>query len=202
MIYRPNLLVIGLLVLFASGCGGTNSSAVGGGGFRPTASLQEVMNSIIDPAADGIWESFSTTVTRKGVEEKKPESEEDWKAVRHHALALVEASNLLLIAGRPVAAPGAKLDDEGTPGINTAEDIAKAIHVDGVGFAAAVHGLHQAAVATLAAVDARDVASIMRAGAHLDQACEACHSRYWYPNLKGPSTKPFDRRVGKEAVRQ
>jgi len=38
----------------------------------------------------------------------------------------------------------------------------------------------------LKAVDAKDPAALIDAGAALDEACEACHRTYWYPNSPEP----------------
>ena len=38
----------------------------------------------------------------------------------------------------------------------------------------------------LAAIDARDAAALTKAGGHLDEACEQCHLKYWYPNGGAP----------------
>src|SRR5262249_21323227 len=73
--------------------------------------VKDVMDSIVDPASDYIWDAVETTVSAKGVEEKAPHTDEDWKQVRRHAIMLLEATNLLQIPGRHVAKPGEKADD-------------------------------------------------------------------------------------------
>ncbi len=42
------------------------------------------------------------------------------------------------------------------------------------------HGLHDAAMESLKAIDARDVNALMNAGETLDESCESCHRNYWY----------------------
>lgn len=159
--------------------------------FKPTASLQDLMQALVDPAADGIWEAFSTTVTRTGVEERKPQNDAEWQAVRHHAIALIEAGNLLLVDGRPVAHPGRKLDDAGTPGILGVAEIEKAIAADRPAFIQAAQGLQETGIKVLAAIDARDPAAVIEAGGHIEAACEQCHARFWYPNARGPQIGQF-----------
>src|SRR5262249_1345963 len=73
--------------------------------------VKDIMDSIVDPASDYIWDSGEPTVSAKGVEEKAPHTDEDWKNVRRHAVMLLEATNLLQIPGRHVAKPGEKADD-------------------------------------------------------------------------------------------
>src|SRR5262245_28235003 len=54
--------------------------------------VKDVMDSIVDPASDYIWDAVETTVSAKGVEEKASHTDEDWKQVRRHAIMLLEAT--------------------------------------------------------------------------------------------------------------
>jgi iron uptake system EfeUOB component EfeO/EfeM len=65
--------------------------------FKPSASLQELMVSVIDPNVDPIWNAVSTVSTKEGTEEKQPQSDDEWKALRNHAIMHIEVSNLLVI---------------------------------------------------------------------------------------------------------
>jgi hypothetical protein len=154
--------------------------------FRPTASIQELMQTIVDPAADAVWEAVSSETGPHGIEEHQPRSEAEWLAVRRHALTLVEAGNLLLVPGRPVSHGGKPLEDAHVPGILDARQVAQAIDADRGAFAARVLDLHAAGSEALAAVDARDAQRLMRAGERIDAACEGCHMHYWYPNAEQP----------------
>src|SRR5262245_65001048 len=79
--------------------------------YRPTATIKDIMDSMVDPGSDFIWEAVETTVSAKGIEEKAPHTDEEWKEVRRHAIMLIEATNLLQIPGRHVAQAGEKADD-------------------------------------------------------------------------------------------
>ena len=50
--------------------------------LKPVAGVQDVMASMIDPAADFLWESVSTTVTKGKVVEKQPRTDQEWAAGR------------------------------------------------------------------------------------------------------------------------
>jgi hypothetical protein len=100
--------------------------------------------------------------------------------VRRHAVALAEASNLLIMPGRRVARPGEKADD---PNVDLPpEEIQKLVDADRESWVHLAHGLHDAASQTLAAAEARDVKALLAAGEVLDTACESCHKKYWYPD--------------------
>jgi hypothetical protein len=154
--------------------------------FLPTSSFQDIMAQVVDPAADGLWDSVGTITTTAGQEELAPHSDADWAVLRGHAVRLVEASNLLLIEGRPIVAAGLRVEDAHVPGINSATEIAQAIAADRPRFVAAAHRLHAAASAALSAVERHDAQQLMVAGDALDKACEACHATYWYPAAAAP----------------
>jgi hypothetical protein len=82
------------------------------------------MASVVDPAADALWEAVSTETTAQGEVEHQPRTDAEWLAVRHHAVTLAEAANLLLIEGRVVAN---KLEDAHVPGILTAPEVQKSM---------------------------------------------------------------------------
>src|SRR5262245_29221509 len=46
--------------------------------LKVTATIQDLMQSEVDPAADFLWASVSTTVSGKGTEEHQPRTDEEW----------------------------------------------------------------------------------------------------------------------------
>ena len=164
----------------------TNPSVVSAPPFKVNAGIQDIMAYMIDPAADFLWESVSTTVNEKGVEEKQPRTDEEWSEVRRQAIILAEASNLIMMEGRRVAREGKHLEDHGTPGNLTAEEAERAIAADRATFVSFAQALHGVGESMLAAADAKDPNGIINAGDDLDQVCEGCHLKFWYPGQKVP----------------
>jgi hypothetical protein len=76
--------------------------------YTPTATIKDLMDSIVDPSADVVWNAVMTSVDASGTEDKFPRTDEEWADVRRGAIRLVESSNLLLVPGRHVAGPGEK----------------------------------------------------------------------------------------------
>jgi hypothetical protein len=147
--------------------------------YRPTTTIRDLMDGVVDPAADTIWNSVSTTITKKGTEEKAPHTDEEWGTVRHSAIELLEASNLLQIPGRHVAMPGQRNEQ----GIELQpEQIETLINQDRQAWITLTHGLHDAATLALHAADAKDPAKVLESGDAIDNACEHCHQKYWYPH--------------------
>lgn len=154
--------------------------------FRPTSTIKDIMDSMVDPSADVIWESVATIITISGTEEKAPQTDDEWKAVRRGAIRIIEATNLLLMPGRHVARPGEKAENEN---IELApEEIEARLKQDRASWITLAHGLHDAGLTALHAIDAKDPPALSVAGEGLDRACENCHLKYWYPPGKAPSS--------------
>ena len=154
--------------------------------IKLTAGIQDIMKDMIDPAADFLWESVSTTETAEGVEEKQPRTDEEWAEVRKQAIILAESANLILMDRRHVAREGKQLEDHGTPGNLTAEESEQAIAADRATYEGFGQALHDVGVAFLKAADQRNPQGILDAGETMDQVCEGCHLKFWYPGQKIP----------------
>jgi hypothetical protein len=148
--------------------------------YRPTATVKDIMDSLVDPGSDVLWDSVETVVSAKGTEEKMPRTDEEWKNVRNHAIMLLEATNLLLVPGRHVAKPGEKADD---PKVELPpEQIEGLISQDRAAWIKFAHGLHDATMESFKAIEKKDVEGLLNSGDGIDRACENCHLKYWYPN--------------------
>src|SRR5262244_3682492 len=147
--------------------------------YRTTATVKDIMDSMVDPGADFIWDSVATVVSAKGIEEKYPRTDEEWKEVRRRAIMVMEATNLLQIPGRHVAKPGEKADD---PKVELApEQIEDLINKDRGAWNQYAQGLHDATMEAFTAIEAKDAEALLNSGNGIDNACEKCHLHYWYP---------------------
>jgi len=178
--------VLGLaLVALACDAPPAPSEAAAGPPFQPAVSIEEVMRYMIDPSADALWESVVTVVSDEGVNEIRPETDEDWERLRGAAVTLTEATNLLLMEDRPVAEEGSVSE---LPGVDLEPAQIEALLADDRdAWTQFVLGLHASGVTILEAIAARDVDALLVAGDGLDLACENCHQRFWYPDL-GPQS--------------
>ncbi len=185
--------IFGALLVLA-GCARTQESAVAQtslaatlpGGLQPEASILDLMLDFIDPNADEMWESVAVISTSTGVEEHHPRTDAEWKAVRRKALTVIEAANLLVIEGRPVARPGQQLEEPGGEGDFTPSQAQAEIDKDRVSFVGFSRALQVAADGMLKAIDNKDPEAFLEAGGVLDEACEGCHRKFWYPNAPVP----------------
>jgi hypothetical protein len=208
----PSILACSLLVacLGVSACQkGQVTAAVPAPVPKPTppappflikASIQELMDAVIDPAADALWDSVSITQTVKGTVFRQPHTDEEWQQARRHAISLIEGTNLLIMDGRMLVAPGSPVLDQGTSGVLSAEEGQKLLdskHLDFVQFASA---LRAAGEQMLSSIDKKDPTGMMNAGAAMDGVCESCHLTFWYPNQVIPPL-PADFGVSKSVAK-
>ncbi|MEP7310872.1 MAG: hypothetical protein ABJA98_35695 [Acidobacteriota bacterium] len=147
-------------------------------------SIKELMQNMIDPIADNIFDAVGTDVTAKGVVDTKPVTDDDWAKVRQGAVTLAESTNLLKMP-RPVAPPG---DTNKSIGPNapelSPEQIQAKIDQDRALWNRHVNQMRDDALKVLAIVKAKDVDALFQAGSDIDRACETCHLEYWYPGDK------------------
>jgi hypothetical protein len=150
--------------------------------FVIKASIQELMDAVIDPSADALWDSVSITQTKKGTVFHQPHTDEEWQEARRHAISLIEGTNLLIMDGRKLVAPGSTVLDQGTSGVLSAEEGAKLFDSKHAAFVQFARALRDAGEQMLASIDKKDSAGMMNAGAAMDGICESCHLTFWYPN--------------------
>ena len=158
------------------------SKAIVSPAFKPVASIKEIMDTLVDPQSDVIFEAVATILTKSGTEERAPRTDADWDAVRKGALLLIEGGNLLVVPGRHAAGPGAKSE---VPGVELEPAEIEALIKKNPGlFVRRAQGVVGAAIVALKAIEAKDVQALNNAAGGLDAACESCHSDFWYPGEK------------------
>ena len=155
------------------------AAAAAAGAQPPRASLQELMQAVVDPAADGLWDAVETTVTREGEQTRSPKNAEEWAGVWRRLIVLRESASLLRVSGRPVARRKFAAEAQGALDSN---QIAERIRGDRPYFDAFALALGITAQRALDAVAKRDLDAMVRIGGDLDAVCESCHLHFWYPN--------------------
>jgi hypothetical protein len=153
----------------------------GGDAVEPIGSVKDLMQHEVDPSADAIWDSVSTLIDASGIHEHSPRSDSEWAAVRGQAIVLAEAANLLMIQGRLLTLPGQKIDGEGAPGNLTTEAAQRVLKSSRADFVAFARALQLIAVQAAKAAESKNAQGLLDTGEALDNACEACHMKFWYP---------------------
>lgn len=142
-----NVLLVSFIVLGCASCGGGSEPPP----FRAVADNKLLMQAVIDPMADVVWESVKTIVTSKGTEEIRPKTEADWTNVRNAAVALTESGNLLMLV------PRAK---------------------DGGEWMKASQQLIATGEAAIRAADSKNADRLFTVGGDIYEACTNCHRQY------------------------
>ncbi len=125
--------------------------------FTPVADVQELMVSVLEPAAEAYWDAVGAVIDENGVVEFAPSTTEEWDALRNAAFVIAESGNLLMMQGRAL--------DQG-PWADMSKDM-----ID-------------AGRRALAAAEVRNEAAVFDAGAEVYYACRDCHATYAIETLR------------------
>lgn len=142
---RRILPVIGLAAGMAA-CGGPAPPP-----FKPVVDTKVLMQAVVDPSADAIWEAVKTIDTKEGSQEFRPKTEEEWTAVRNAAVTVAEAGNLLMLV--PRAKDGGEWMKRAQAMIDTGE-------------------------AAIRAAEAKNADRLFTVGGDIYESCSNCHRQY------------------------
>ena len=113
--------------------------------------LKQVMEWVIDPNADVVWDSVKSISNAKGTTEIYPRTDAQWEAVRNSAATLIESGNLLMAQGR-------------------AKDDKQWVEYS--------QRLSRTAEIALKASQEKNKDALFDAGGKIYNACRACHDKY------------------------
>ena len=119
--------------------------------ITPVASVRQIMNGIVGPAANRIFGAVGTVISEKGTVEKAPHTDAEWEAVGDDAAALIESGNLILMNGRAI--------DRG----------------DWVRMSQA---MIDAGKVVLRAAEAKSADKVFESGEAVNESCDNCHQKY------------------------
>ena len=139
-----SLCALGVLAAGLIACGRARETPA----FRPVASVDQVMDSIIIPSSQVI---FDAVVYENGELASSPKTDDEWFSLQMQAYAVAEAGNLLLMP------PRAK---------------------DNADWAAFSRALTDAAVEVTKAAEAKDIERMLSTGSDLYRTCVNCHEKY------------------------
>jgi len=146
------LFISGIGFIIASGRTSQVEAAAAPAPSLPTvATVKQIMAGIVMPSAASIWDSVSTIVDAKGVQDNQPRTDEEWARVGASAAALIESANLLTVGKRAV--------DQG----------------DWVKMSRA---MADAAQIALKATAEKKPEGILEAGEKINETCDNCHQKY------------------------
>jgi hypothetical protein len=118
------------------------------------ASVLEIMDGIVSPAAQVVYDSVATIVDKDGVKELRPQNDREWQRVAGNAAVLIEASQMLVMEGRA----------------RESED-----------WAIIAKAMGDAAVKVREAAQKKDPQGILDTGEELNNSCDNCHRKFQVP---------------------
>ena len=127
--------------------------------FHPAVALKELMNEVLEPAADAYWNAVGSTTDSKGTTEHAPKTDTAWILLRNHGTIIAEAGNLLMME-RPA---------------KYAEDWMQFSRT-----------LITAGTRARDAAIAHDKTRVFDVGAEVYDACVNCHAKYMVPKYEAP----------------
>ena len=113
--------------------------------------IKDVMDHVIDPAADSMWEKQGWDIDAKGEHPLFPTTETEWTETANHAATLAEAAQVLMLPGRAV---------------------------DNDRWVKQALKLHDAAMEEYRAIKARDTEKMFKVGSDIFIVCRDCHAMY------------------------
>jgi hypothetical protein len=119
--------------------------------FKPIADTKLLMQSVVDPNADFVWDAVKTIETKEGTQEIRPKTDAEWVAVRNAAVAVAESGNLLMMV--PRAKNGGEWMQLAQDMINTGQEAIKA-------------------------AEARNAEKLFTVGGDMYESCSNCHRKY------------------------
>ena len=147
---------------------------------RPmNSSIKEIMELIIDPSANEIWQAVKTVTDREGIHELFPKTAEEWLDMRRAAVRIMEGGNLLMMPDREAAPVGTKSK---TPGVELEPaQINALIKKNRQSFNAFAGALRNLGLEALRASDDKNAALLLEIADRMQPVCAGCHHTFWYP---------------------
>jgi hypothetical protein len=148
----------------------------------PAPTIHEAMKNVIAPQAQVLWDVGNEAMDDSGNPDAKRLSAAQWGQITS-AGQKVQDMSLALAMATPlkVVAPGAAIQGEGDANSSSAAQVQGFVDADPSGFADQSRKLAAVAGDFVAAAKARNAVKLGLASGNLDQVCEDCHTRYWYP---------------------
>jgi hypothetical protein len=175
-------VLIASLLVIGTACSSKAPSPPQAPDLLRLATIKDIMDSMVEPSGDFVFESVQEIADEQGITEKAPKTDREWENVRHHLFVLLEAPNLMTMGDRKAARPE---DRSRYPQVeNQPEEIQKLLDADRPSFIRRARRLQDAAALAMKAVDAKNKDALFHAINDIDKACENCHLHYWYPNDK------------------
>ena len=141
---------------------GCTNSVPDSSDYEAVADVQELMLSVLEPAAEAYWDAVGWIIDETGEQEIAPANPEEWEAVRNAAFVIAESGNLLMMDSRAL---------------------------DQTSWIAMSKAMVQVGRTAIEAAETRDKNAVFDAGAEVYYVCTACHATYALDTLRPNDTR-------------
>lgn len=146
------------------------------------ADLHDLMKSVVAVQTQVIWDVSNGAQDDQGNPDASKLAAADWNKIIDAAGKVRQASQTLARAEHVIAAaPGVKLEGEGNEGVASAKQVQAALDKDPAEFRTRSQALATSMDQIVAAAKAKNAAKVFEVSGVLDQVCEDCHQKFWYP---------------------
>lgn len=143
------------------------------------------MKNVVAVQTQVVWDIGNQAQDDQGNPDASKLAAADWTRIIDAATKVRQASQTLAQADHvQAAAPGMKIEGEGNSGALGANQVQALIDKDPAGFRAMSQALAGSMEQIGAAAKAKDAAKLFEVSGALDQVCESCHMKFWYPEQK------------------
>ena len=204
---RPHAIAVVLLVAGALASACSSSKPVPApaaaappqalwGDMKPIVSVKELMQYMIDPASDYIFDSVSTVIKPDGTGRRKSAEDRCGLGEAPRRRGDAGRGNLSAEGPRPFTPPGDENNSVGPDAteLSPAQILAK-VQKDPVEWNARIEALRNVGLEVLEIVKRKNTSELWDASENLDVACEQCHASYWYPKEDAEFYRVLNKRL-------
>lgn len=153
----------------------------------PEAQVHDSMVEVLVPASTTVWDVANRALNDQSVADVSRLKEADWTALAAASQQMKDRPLLLAAQKHVVVAdPVVKIEDEEDPGGSNAQDVQRYIDANPAVFAQRAQKLADTADVFLIAAKTRDGTKLEAASEHLDEVCDSCHEKFWFPEDAAP----------------
>jgi len=146
-----------------------------------TLYIKSHMQGPVNDATNALWDIGNNAMDDEGGIDPKQMDDAKWERLIYSAgLLELSAQKMAETPEIKAAFPGHEKDEE--PGAYSMADVQSYYDADPQAFRLMAKALADHAAKISAAAKARDTKNAGLLIGEIDQVCEACHAKYWYPN--------------------
>jgi cytochrome c556 len=152
----------------------------------PPPNLHDLMKNVVAVQAQALWDVGNNAQDDNGNPDASKLKPADWAKAAAAATKMKQVAQTLATAPKIMAAaPGQKIDGEGgAQGGFGAKQVQAVIDANPKLFQAFAQALSVSMDQVTAAAKTKDAAKLFDVSGQLDQVCETCHAKFWYPDQK------------------